>query len=69
MNEMSAKNLLQKAQSNMQRDQGQALSKEKARALANVNNDILSKVEGMIHTKKVAAKVFRNNPPKKEPVS
>jgi len=66
MNEMNAKNLLLKAQSNMYKDQGQAQSKEKARALANINNDILTKVENMIHTKKKPEKVFKNNPPKKE---
>ena len=50
----------------MYKDQGQAQSKEKARALANINNDILTKVENMIHTKKKPEKVFKNNPPKKE---
>ena len=34
--------------------------------MANVNEDILNKVEGMIATKKQPEKVFNNNPPKKE---
>ena len=63
---MNAKHLLQKAQSNMAKDNAQAQSKEKARALANINEDILNKVESMIETKKKPEKVLNNNPPKKE---
>lgn len=41
-------------------------SKEKARALANVNENILNKVESMIETKKKPEKQYQNNPPKKD---
>jgi len=68
LNEMNAKTLLQKAQSNMQKDPlAQSLqSKDKSRALANINEDILNKVESMISTKKLPEKVYNNNPPQKE---
>ena len=46
----------------------QAQAKSKSRALANVNAEILNKVEGMIATKKQPEKVFNNNPPKREVV-
>lgn len=44
---MNAKSLLQKTQSG-----NQVQGKEKNRAVANINEEILNKVEGMIATKK-----------------
>ena len=61
LSEMNAKTLLQKTQSG-----NHAQGKEKNRAMANVNEEILNKVEGMIATKKQPEKIFRNNPPRKE---
>ena len=52
----------------MKEERNSAVSKEKARAMANVNEGIISKVESMIETKKKPEKVFNNNPPKKEVV-
>jgi len=68
LNELNAKNLLEKAQTNIQNEKGGAgnFSKEKTRAMANINQGIQSKVESMIETKKKPEKVFNNNPPKKE---
>ena len=37
--------------------------------MANINDDIVNKVESMIETKKKPEKVFNNNPPKKEIVT
>ena len=34
--------------------------------MANINENIISKVESMIETKKKPEKVYSNNPPKKE---
>ena len=53
----------------MKEERNSAISKEKARAMANVNEGIVSKVESMIETKKKPEKVFNNNPPKKEVIS
>ncbi len=41
-------------------------SKEKARAMANINENIHNKVESMIATKKLPEKVYMNHPPKKQ---
>ena len=68
LSELNAKNLLEKAQTNIREEKNSKISAEKARAMANINESIVSKVESMIETKKKPEKVFNNNPPKKEVV-
>lgn len=67
LSELNAKSLLEKAQNSQQNSTiNSSLSKEKARAMANINEGIIKQVESMIETKKKPEKVFNNNPPKKE---
>ena len=64
---MNAKSLLEATQSSIQKDNSINVSRqEKAYEAANVNKEILSKVESMIATKKKPEKVFQNHPPRKE---
>ena len=67
LSEMHAKDLLEKAHGNMNISASSASlhSKEKARAMANINENIHNKVESMIATKKQPEKVYMNHPPKK----